>query len=130
VILVDSHVLAGPRCLRGATHRKLSNRDLQHFSDQNPLCRPAARSMAAGIIFCQPDHGISARARKLLPGNPDELQPRAQAVITELNKPGGEVTIDLVPGGTSHLTFTSHRPLPGDAIRHASAKPAATSSPP
>lgn len=30
----------------------------------------------------------------------------AQAVITELNQLGGEVTIDLVPGGTSHLTVT------------------------
>jgi copper chaperone len=43
----------------------------------------------------------------------------AQAVTTELTKLGGEVTIDLVPGGTSHVTVTSHRPLPDTAIRHA-----------
>ncbi len=43
----------------------------------------------------------------------------AQAVTTELGKLGSEVTIDLVPGGTSHVTVTSHRPLPDAAIRRA-----------
>jgi copper chaperone CopZ len=45
-----------------------------------------------------------------------------QAVTTELNKLGAQVTIDLVPGGTSHVTVTGHRPLPDAAIRHALSK--------
>lgn len=43
----------------------------------------------------------------------------AQAVTTELNKLGGQVTIDLVPGGTSRVTVTRHTPLPDAAIRQA-----------
>jgi copper chaperone len=42
-----------------------------------------------------------------------------RAVTTELNRLGGEVTIDLVPDGTSQITVTSHTPLPDDAIRQA-----------
>lgn len=42
-----------------------------------------------------------------------------QAVTTELARLGGEVTIDLVPDGTSRVTVTRHTPLPDDAVRHA-----------
>jgi copper chaperone len=43
----------------------------------------------------------------------------AQAVTTELNRLGGEVTIDLIPGGTSQVTITSQARLPDEAIRQA-----------
>lgn len=42
-----------------------------------------------------------------------------QAVTTELNRLGGQVTIDLIPGGTSQVTITSQAPLPDQAIRQA-----------
>ena len=42
-----------------------------------------------------------------------------QAVTTELNRLGGEVTIGLIPGGTSQVTITSQAPLPDEAIRQA-----------
>ena len=42
-----------------------------------------------------------------------------QAVTSELSKLGAEVTIELIPGGTSQITVTSHTPLPRNAIRHA-----------
>ena len=42
-----------------------------------------------------------------------------QAVTTELNRLGGQVTIDLVPDGTSQVTVTRHTPLPDAAIRQA-----------
>ena len=41
VILVDFHVLAGPRCMPAETRRQLSNRDLQYFGGQNPTVAPA-----------------------------------------------------------------------------------------
>ena len=40
VILVDSRVLAGPRCMPAETRRQLSNRDFQYFSGQNPAVAP------------------------------------------------------------------------------------------
>src|ERR1017187_4170546 len=43
VILVDSHVLAGPRCMPAVTRRQLSNRDLQYFTGQNPTVAPGRR---------------------------------------------------------------------------------------
>jgi len=42
-----------------------------------------------------------------------------QAVTTELNRLGGEVTMDLIPHGISQVTVTSPAPLPDDAIRQA-----------
>ena len=42
-----------------------------------------------------------------------------QAVTSELNRLGGQVTIDLVPAGTSQVTVTRHTPLPDAAIRQA-----------
>ncbi len=36
VILVDSHVLAGPRCMRAMTRRRPSNRDHQSFTGRTP----------------------------------------------------------------------------------------------
>ena len=67
VILVDSRVLTGPRCLRAATRRCHPNRDLQYLSGQDPQqSRPAARAWRPvndpPASPVSPSHGIRARA--------------------------------------------------------------------
>ena len=73
VILVDFHVLAGPRCMPAETRRQLSNRDLQYFGGQNPTVAPArggppavddssASSSASAITEFAPEPEIWARS--------------------------------------------------------------------
>jgi hypothetical protein len=92
-------------------HAVNRNREARHASDG--IARPVRSSTAST------KHGKARYDHENVLGNRHELQPLRPSGHTELNRLGAQVTIDLVPDGTSQVTVTRHTPLPDAAIRQA-----------
>ena len=104
-----------------APHRRQQPRTGGHTVNRNREARQASSAIARAVRLstASTSTGRPAMTTKTYPVTGMSCSHCVQAVTTELNRLGGQVTIDLVPGGTSQVIVTRHTPLPDAAIRQA-----------